>query len=961
MKSIAEAKSSFEPKRNGLTIEMCRFCKIIFLIANGLAFAAVNHATAQTLPTDAELRINEVEELSEGSYAQRQRATLEMWRVRDQSRDQVQRAANHPDPEIAGRAQWILRQWRRGSLPGTPPEISRLLAKHSRPAGINQLMVEGQFAAARVAIEESIGTAEYESIRQRVHMTLLGQFPTCVHAGIKHRTLPDLLDLIDAVAESKEVAVSRIELMRELGMDVDVQGLLPQSATTWSNVERIEAEALVLITLGRFDEAIDVAKSGNDKKFLYRCRAIAGQWQDATREAIATAEESEPGSAEHARAWSRVMVCADRANDIDVFNQAAHELVAADVSDLASARDLRWRTLASHGKVDAAVAMLDEFDHESAAQLSIATSHLEHAFEILGFPLDEVDIKSDQWVDAAIESQRTLQLTDANQGEWAEPIDKLLTLIRSLITIGREDVARSIVGRLCETKIAVGSLQLRDHVLDSLRFTARLDWMVDFAISDGEYALTPNIKTILLRPFSNPDVSTLDLVMEALALVDRSHGVKSHNIQSHKIKSGSLKTQTVRDRVADAYTLMQGKTPDGLNQEAFFKKLHDLAIMPGRTSGRRIPGQFPAFAQGRVRGTMGLVRFFLQHGHAEQANAVLRKLAETGNYEALLLLAEQELDAGSTESAEALFEALSETVFNHETGIVIGNTRSDELAIKSLIGLARIAKRNGDMQRADELQTEIRLALITPSTRLRSSIAKYLVDRNENALAMEAFERVLPIVMFDNEERTGIYSVATAYALFISQSDPASAARWFDLGVSDVVQSGGFVPSSNVTHPVYTQRWSLEAAIERKDEPAIRRHLKRIMELDSLDIALAESILPKLRESGWDELADQTLDQIVQIGVHYCQEFPADATTANNLAWVAAMNGQHLETALSLSEQAVYREPDSAVYRDTLAEILFRLGRIDEALQIEQACLLDDSTDWHIHQQVDKYREASQP
>ena len=72
------------------------------------------------------------------------------------------------------------------------------------------------------------------------------------------------------------------------------------------------------------------------------------------------------------------------------------------------------------------------------------------------------------------------------------------------------------------------------------------------------------------------------------------------------------------------------------------------------------------------------------------------------------------------------------------------------------------------------------------------------------------------------------------------------------------------------------------------------------------------------------------------------------------------MNGQHLETALNLSEQAVYQEPDSAVYRDTLAEILFRLGRIEEALKVEEACLLDDSTDWHIHQQVDKYREASQ-
>ena len=70
------------------------------------------------------------------------------------------------------------------------------------------------------------------------------------------------------------------------------------------------------------------------------------------------------------------------------------------------------------------------------------------------------------------------------------------------------------------------------------------------------------------------------------------------------------------------------------------------------------------------------------------------------------------------------------------------------------------------------------------------------------------------------------------------------------------------------------------------------------------------------------------------------------------------MNKRELSEASRLSEQAVYFEPESAIYRDTLAEILFLLGRVDEALQIESGCLLDDPGQWHLHEQIEKYSEA---
>ena len=50
---------------------------------------------------------------------------------------------------------------------------------------------------------------------------------------------------------------------------------------------------------------------------------------------------------------------------------------------------------------------------------------------------------------------------------------------------------------------------------------------------------------------------------------------------------------------------------------------------------------------------------------------------------------------------------------------------------------------------------------------------------------------------------------------------------------------------------------------------------------------------------------------------------PFDAMTCNNVAWIAAVNQSRLSDALLLSKIAVRAEPESAIYRDTLAEFCF--------------------------------------
>ena len=138
----------------------------------------------------------------------------------------------------------------------------------------------------------------------------------------------------------------------------------------------------------------------------------------------------------------------------------------------------------------------------------------------------------------------------------------------------------------------------------------------------------------------------------------------------------------------------------------------------------------------------------------------------------------------------------------------------------------------------------------------------------------------------------------------------------------------------------------------------VAAHLQSSLDYYPLNIAMAEEDLPQIREAGLDAAADAAVDQIFQSGLEYLDQFGLDANTTNNLAWVAAINGRHYERSLTLARRAVFLVPDSVSYRDTLAELLFRVDRPSEAIEIQRQCLVDQPDLWHIHEQIERFSGA---
>jgi tetratricopeptide (TPR) repeat protein len=77
--------------------------------------------------------------------------------------------------------------------------------------------------------------------------------------------------------------------------------------------------------------------------------------------------------------------------------------------------------------------------------------------------------------------------------------------------------------------------------------------------------------------------------------------------------------------------------------------------------------------------------------------------------------------------------------------------------------------------------------------------------------------------------------------------------------------------------------------------------------------------------------AEEWLEQVLD-------EFPDHVGTMNDLGYLWADRGVHLQRALQMIDQAVQAEPDNAAYRDSYGWVLFRLGRHAEAaVQLRRA------------------------
>lgn len=901
--------------------------KTFKLIRGSLVFIFLVTATQSRLCAQSN---PDSSDLGKDRFQKRQRATMELWQKRGQSREEVQRAARHPDPEIADRAKWVLRQWRRGVVPGMSPKISQLLQSDD-PAVIERLLDLGEFKAAAIAVEESSGTVQLEGVQDRITRAMVRRFPIYIALAVKDDSLQELLNLVDVSATSPEMALCRIQLMQHLKLPINDAELLPKSSETWTEQLRRQAEVLILFHLKRNELATELAREFGDQAMLISALLLNRNWDELAQLHYQSAIESDPDALETSRHWADLLTAAHRGGNQDLVQKAVMALAKKNDEEISDTNGLdfvrRWRALAMHGFIDEALQLLEQ-DPNTATEIALVSQRITDAVEILGYDFDQIDSDLESWIDQAIESQQS------QQAEFTEDFKRITGLMRVLLRLEYDQEAWAIASRIA--KADDSKIRFRPYLFNQLMVAGKEEWVLKLAVRENERTLAPGVASFVADALPDCNEATFRILLSKMQLMSPG--------------------KEFAEYFGETTTLIQGNEApksfgnDRLSQNQAFRQLYES--LANNMRPRQISAQKTVLDL-MTQMNDQIVKMFRRHSQTDLAQqGLIAMVAEQGNAEACLSLAEDELLRGRVGDALLYLD----NIWNLANGNQKNPQTESTMVAKALVLRWMIAKRRGDLEQAEQLGDQLKLTLYSPSSDMRSEVAEFLVEKGHVDLARETFDQLIPISVYGSIEVVDLYSTAFRFALAFDEEDPKAAAQCFDMAISTTVDWSPRTRSSiYIRYPSFATTWALEGAIADKDQAAIEKHSEQLLRLNGMNIDYAERLLPKMREIGMNDYSDRVLNTVFDNGLAHIKAFPFDATLLNNIAWAGAMNKKRLDESLELSQKACFLEPDSAVFRDTLAELLYLRGDTRQALSIEKQCVIDDAGEWEFHQKVKKY------
>jgi hypothetical protein len=243
------------------------------------------------------------------------------------------------------------------------------------------------------------------------------------------------------------------------------------------------------------------------------------------------------------------------------------------------------------------------------------------------------------------------------------------------------------------------------------------------------------------------------------------------------------------------------------------------------------------------------------------------------------------------------------------------------------------------------------------------NVARDYSDREEYERAAEYAE---PAFLFSEPNSRFAYGAVLEYAeVAKSQQDYLTHAN-----VQRALLVEGIQPYSELLHIMmvngflgsmrmlaHNERLSRAiVCIEAQDYTLARRHLDVAHQLQPQDIEVVVECFPRLIKAGQREFAEELRERYESELRAQIAAWPQDSTALNNLAWMFSQCNYRLEEALELAKQGVALAPSSPVFLDTLAEVEYRLGQVENALDSMRACVRLDPRDTHYRENLVRFR-----
>jgi tetratricopeptide (TPR) repeat protein len=124
------------------------------------------------------------------------------------------------------------------------------------------------------------------------------------------------------------------------------------------------------------------------------------------------------------------------------------------------------------------------------------------------------------------------------------------------------------------------------------------------------------------------------------------------------------------------------------------------------------------------------------------------------------------------------------------------------------------------------------------------------------------------------------------------------------------------------------------------------------------DVMMPIDVIPEFERLGKKARADELYADVMGRLDTILAKHPGSANHHNSAAWLAVNCGRDADKALAHARRAVELQPDRAAYLDTLAEVLFRRGEIDEAMRMITRCAELDPRSPRHREQLDRFEAA---
>lgn len=930
-----------------------------------------------------------IERLSRKNYAGRQANTIEMWLDESMDLEILRSALDNVDPEVAHRVQWIMDRRRLGITADMPGDIAAVLAKQrGKEKIVTNLLHYGRFDIAFRELQSRQDDPDFHLEKVRASAYIRQFFPSYALVAYRDDRVEDLLNVVDMVATSAQMCLCRIELMKWLGIDVTSANHLPSSASKWDEARRRRLEAVMLLMRGQREAAIALADRSNDwgESFDWAASnvlSIVERFEDPSSQKSGENDSSalmaaywrciEVGDKVDELAVAQETFDSFRGNLIERLDGQIDAILADDEFELRSEKpevrsvvgSIRNRCFAllRTGNADLALSKLAKIDSLTAAELAMDCGRYRDAEQYLWQETSELELprehQSGLWQTYVVGAMQGSSQTKRNargrlgSDEVLDPdVRRLMIRFTSLWMAGQQDHAATIAKELWAHLTWLESLPNENLLAATVasefakHLSGRNHQSLIFELID-QYPgpLTELLVSVVVESTSDIDEAGFAMVRESLREMYPDRSPAEHLAMTVDVVGG--------DRVMDVGTpvdfksMVENWSSMRLTQQEAGQVMDEDSSIQNETWSK-------------------LTDMLYRNGEIKLGDRLFDIFALDASPDAMLAIATRRLDENNVAEAATIYQRLIDrelesfgVVKRGENLVLIdGGSASTEQLIDAAVGLMKCRQSLG--MDDSRLGPVLECLLCCPSNSILDTIVQK-ADTVPPETMLELSKRSLMMACISSDT-TDAYQPAISYQRLVERMavrndiEPLqSPAYWYSVATLN------FEPYTQwwiqIAHRVSSLR--LDQAIHHRDLTRAEAAIDAILDTTPLDITLAESTVKQMREIGWDELAEKTLQRIVTVGEQHMNDYPTDFATANNLAWIAAVGNRHLDKALNWSRQAVAAYPESVIYRDTLAEVLFVMGREKEAAQIERACLLDDDGDWHVHKQIDRFSQSN--